>query len=86
MKKDYTRIRELGIFEHSNQPCPHIFYYHAAKYRSEDREEVEEFLIKELNHFYNNYKCSYAVAYVHNSFVDFIYFRRFMEKWPEHFF
>jgi hypothetical protein len=47
---------------------------------------VEEFMIKELHHFYSNYECSYAVAYVHDSFVDFIYFRRFLEKWPEHFF
>lgn len=43
-------------------------------------------MIKELHHFYSNYQCSYAVAYMHDSFVDFIYFRRFLEKWPEHFF
>lgn len=37
-KKDYSRMRELGIFEHSNQPCPHIFYYHASKFQSDDKE------------------------------------------------
>ena len=27
--KDYTRIKDLGIFEHTNQPNPHIFYFRA---------------------------------------------------------
>lgn len=53
-KKDYSRIKKLGIFEHSNDPNPHIFYYHASKYESDDRNDVEEFIIEELHHFYNN--------------------------------
>ena len=47
---------------------------------------MEEYIIREIHHFYSNYQSSYAVAYMHDSFVDFIYFRKFLEKWPEHFF
>ena len=84
--KDYSRIKDLDIFEHTNKPNPHIFYFHAERYQSELRNDVEEFIIKELHHFHNNYDCSYAIAYVHSSFFDFLAFRRFIEKWPEHFF
>ncbi len=30
--KNLSKIKELGIFEHSNDPNPHIFYFHASKY------------------------------------------------------
>lgn len=42
--------------------------------------------MKELHHFYANYDCSYAIAYIHSGIFDFVAFRRFMEAWPEHFF
>lgn len=54
LKKDYTRIEQLGIFEHKNQPTPHIFYYRAEKYRSEDKEEIEEYMVRQIHHFYCN--------------------------------
>lgn len=39
--KDLSRIKAMGIFEHTNNPSPHVFYYHASKYSSEDRNDVE---------------------------------------------
>jgi hypothetical protein len=39
-KKDYSRLKKLGIFEHSNEPNPHIFYYNASKYDSDDKNDV----------------------------------------------
>lgn len=84
--KNFTKIKQLGIFEHTNDPTPHVFYFHANKYQSQDKEDVQDYIIEKLHHFYNNFQCSYSVAYIHSSFVDFIVFRRFIQKWPQHFF
>lgn len=76
----------MGIFEHSNDPSPNVFYFHASKYSSDDRNDVEEYIAEQLHDFNNSSKASFSVVYMHSSFVDFIVFRRFVEKWPEHFF
>lgn len=48
-KKDLSHIKSIGIFEHSNDPSPHVFYYHASKYNSDDRNDVEEFIAEQLH-------------------------------------
>lgn len=82
--KDLSRIRALGIFEHKLNP--HAFYYHASKYRSDDKNDVEEYIAEQLQEFIKTSTDSYSVVYIHDGFVEFIVFRRFVEKWPEHFF
>lgn len=82
--KDLSHIKALGIFEHKMDP--HAFYYHASKYRSDDKNEVEEYIAEQLQEFIRTSTASFSVVYIHEGFVDFIVFRRFIEKWPEHFF
>jgi len=33
-------------------------------------------MIHEIDHFYNNSDQTYAIAYIHSCFVDFITFRK----------
>jgi hypothetical protein len=44
--KDLSRIGALGIFEHKLDP--HAFHYHASKYRSDDKNDVEEYIAEQL--------------------------------------
>ena len=86
VKKNFKTIKEAGIFEKRNAPTPNLFYFLANRYNSNLREELEDYIIYEIDHFYNNFEGSYALVYVHSSIFDFIAFRKMVEKWPEHFF
>ena len=63
--KDFSQIKEVGIFEFANKPVPNIFYFHAAKYDSKQNQLIEEFMMSEVQRFHNMYNTSFAVAYVH---------------------
>ena len=84
--KNFEAIRQTGIFERRSHPTPNLFYFNAHLYNSSLREELEDFMLQEIEHFSANFEGSYALVYVHASIFDFLSFRRMVEKWPEHFF
>ena len=78
MNKNYTTVEMLHVFEHKNEPTPNLFYFYAQRYNSHLREDIEDYIVKEIDHFLNNYNSSYAVVYVHDSIFDFLAFRRYI--------
>lgn len=86
LNHNYQHIADRHIFEKANQPTPHLFYFYASQYDSHQREDIEDFIVQKIDHFLNNFNSSFAIVYVHSSIFDFIAFRKFIEKWPEHFF
>lgn len=86
IKKDFTQIRKTGIFQRREDPTSNLFFFWASKYNSNLRDELEDYIVQEIDHFYNNFEDTYALVYVHSSIFDFLAFRKMLEKWPEHFF
>ena len=41
--------------------------------------------MSEVQHFHNMYNTSFAIAYLHHGFTDFLAFRKLLERWPKHF-
>lgn len=85
-KKQLDPIKESGVFQLAQKPTPNIFFFRADLYTSDREEDIEDYMLREVNNFYTNSDLTYAIAYMHSSFVDFLVFRRFLERWPEHFF
>jgi len=71
-------MKTLGIFEKLNDLTPNVFYFRADRYKDELRDTLENYITKEIDHFYNNSDQTYAIAYIHSSFVDFLAFRRIL--------
>lgn len=40
MNKNYTDVKELGVFELRQDPTPNMFYFHANKYNSDQHEAI----------------------------------------------
>jgi hypothetical protein len=43
-------------------------------------------MLQEVERFCKDSTQTFAIAYVHSCFLNFITFRKCLEKWPEHFF
>lgn len=76
----------MKIFELRDTPNRNVFYYDADKYDGNYREQIEEYLVKSIDALLQSQTRSYCIAYLHSSFIEFLIFRRIMEKWPEHFY
>lgn len=62
--------------------CNVVFCFHAAKFKSDKKDEITCFIIRTLNEEIPKLKNRYSLAYVHDSVKDFLYFRNVVRLMP----
>lgn len=55
VNQDFTSIREANIFEKRDVPTSNLFFFLANRYNSNIREELEDYIVQQIDHFLNNF-------------------------------